>query len=151
MSGRVLVRFLQAAQEANSQDQISTLRTELEFVQWVQSVSSVVTINLFRTIYRLAINKVGERIPLACTFLFVYERCSSFWLRKQDMHAKLLYNATVDTCGPSIGLSGSDSMSPPQETPNPPAFGSSPMLNTIPIVSWWFPFSNKVEQCSISI
>lgn len=33
MAGRVLVRFLSAAQEANSQDQIATLRTELEFVQ----------------------------------------------------------------------------------------------------------------------
>jgi hypothetical protein len=32
-AGRVLVRFLQAAIEANSQDQISTLRGELDFVQ----------------------------------------------------------------------------------------------------------------------
>lgn len=33
MSGRVLIRFLKAAQEANSQDQILTLRTELDFIQ----------------------------------------------------------------------------------------------------------------------
>jgi hypothetical protein len=33
MSGRVLVRFLKAAQEANSQDEILNLRTELEFIQ----------------------------------------------------------------------------------------------------------------------
>lgn len=33
MSGRVLVRFLKAAQEANSHDQVLTLRSELEFIQ----------------------------------------------------------------------------------------------------------------------
>lgn len=32
-AGRVLVRFLQAALEADSKDQISTLRAELDFVQ----------------------------------------------------------------------------------------------------------------------
>jgi len=95
MSGQVLIRFLKAAQETNSQDQILTLRTELEFV-------------------RLAISKVGERIPLAY------------------MYAKLLHNTTVDTCGPSIGLTSSDSISP-QESPNLPAFGVSP---TVPDVLW---------------
>lgn len=35
MAGRVLVRFLRAAQEADSQDQVLTLQTEVEFVQWV--------------------------------------------------------------------------------------------------------------------
>jgi len=101
MSGRVLVRFLKAAQEANSQDEILNLRTELEFIQ-------------------LAISKVGERVPLAY------------------MHAKMLHNLTVDTCGPSLGLSGSDSLSPnSQGSPNPQTFGSSPTLSAnIPIVSW---------------
>lgn len=33
MSGRVLVRFLKAALEANSHDQVLTLRSELEFIQ----------------------------------------------------------------------------------------------------------------------
>lgn len=33
MSGRVLVRFLKAAQEANSPDQMLTLRGELDFIQ----------------------------------------------------------------------------------------------------------------------
>lgn len=32
-AGRVLVRFLQAAIDAEGQDQIATLRAELEFVQ----------------------------------------------------------------------------------------------------------------------
>ncbi|KAG6889195.1 hypothetical protein C0995_002910 [Termitomyces sp. Mi166 len=35
VAGRVLVRFLQAAQDAKSADQISTLRAELDFVQCV--------------------------------------------------------------------------------------------------------------------
>lgn len=33
MSGRVLVRFLKAAQDANSYDQVMTLRGELDFIQ----------------------------------------------------------------------------------------------------------------------
>ncbi|KAL4266915.1 Transcription factor domain-containing protein [Pleurotus pulmonarius] len=49
IGGRVLVRFLKAAQEANSTEQISTLRAELEFVHF-------------------AIAKVGERIPMAFRF-----------------------------------------------------------------------------------
>jgi hypothetical protein len=34
-SGRVLVRFLQAALDARSLDQISTIRTEIDFIQFV--------------------------------------------------------------------------------------------------------------------
>ncbi|KAJ7597136.1 hypothetical protein C8J56DRAFT_919311 [Mycena floridula] len=45
-SGRVLVRFLQAAIEVNSQEQIATLRGELDFLQ-------------------SALAKFGQRIPLA--------------------------------------------------------------------------------------
>ncbi|KAF9452679.1 hypothetical protein P691DRAFT_179047 [Macrolepiota fuliginosa MF-IS2] len=48
-AGRVLVRFLQAAIDADGQDQIATLRAELEFVH-------------------SAISKVGQRIPLAYRF-----------------------------------------------------------------------------------
>lgn len=33
MAGRILVRFLKVAQEAESHDQITTLRTEVEFIQ----------------------------------------------------------------------------------------------------------------------
>ncbi|KAJ7786425.1 hypothetical protein B0H16DRAFT_1490430 [Mycena metata] len=46
LAGRVLVRFLQAAMDANSSEQISTLRAELEF-------------------FESAISQVGQRIPLA--------------------------------------------------------------------------------------
>ncbi|KAK0456553.1 hypothetical protein EV421DRAFT_1895773 [Armillaria borealis] len=45
-AGRVLVRFLQAAIEANSQDQISTLRAELDFIL-------------------TALSKVGQRYAMA--------------------------------------------------------------------------------------
>ncbi|KAF8922447.1 hypothetical protein CPB85DRAFT_1267627 [Mucidula mucida] len=44
--GRVLIRFLQAAMEANSQDQVSTLRAELEFIL-------------------TALTKVGQRYAMA--------------------------------------------------------------------------------------
>ncbi|KAJ6519924.1 hypothetical protein C8R45DRAFT_953273 [Mycena sanguinolenta] len=46
VAGRVLVRFLQAAMDANTPDQISTLRAELDFLE-------------------SAMSKVGERVPLA--------------------------------------------------------------------------------------
>ncbi|KAJ6610095.1 hypothetical protein B0H10DRAFT_2166192 [Mycena sp. CBHHK59/15] len=46
ISGRVLVRFLQAAMDANTSEQIATLRAELEFIQ-------------------SAIARIGQRIPLA--------------------------------------------------------------------------------------
>lgn len=49
VAGRVLLRFLQAALDVKSADQIATLRAELEFVQ-------------------IAIAKVGQRIPLAFRF-----------------------------------------------------------------------------------
>lgn len=52
--GRVLVRFLQAALEAKSMDQVSTLRAELDFVQ-------------------AAIAKLGQRIPLAFRFAKMLE------------------------------------------------------------------------------
>ncbi|KAJ7169978.1 hypothetical protein C8R46DRAFT_1090719 [Mycena filopes] len=46
LAGRVLVRFLQAAIDANTPEQMSTLRAELEF-------------------FESAISQVGQRIPLA--------------------------------------------------------------------------------------
>ncbi|PPQ70774.1 hypothetical protein CVT24_001061 [Panaeolus cyanescens] len=63
VGGRVLVRFLQAALDARSIEQVSTLRAEIEFVH-------------------SAISKVGERIPLACRYAKMLEdltnkHCSS--------------------------------------------------------------------------
>jgi len=46
MTGRVLVRFLQVGQRNNDEENVMTLRTELEFL-------------------RVALSKVGERFPLA--------------------------------------------------------------------------------------
>ncbi|KAF9056264.1 hypothetical protein BJ165DRAFT_1432192 [Panaeolus papilionaceus] len=54
IGGRVLVRFLQAALDARSVEQISTLRAEIEFIH-------------------SAISKVGERIPLACRYAKMLE------------------------------------------------------------------------------
>ena len=46
--GRIFAKFIQAAYEANRPDQVETLKTELQSVQ-------------------LALGKMGERIPVACT------------------------------------------------------------------------------------
>ncbi|TFK77005.1 hypothetical protein BDN72DRAFT_754042 [Pluteus cervinus] len=61
VAGRVLVRFLQAAIDANSHEQVATLRAEVDFVQ-------------------SAIAKVGQRIPLAYRYAkllenYVTQRC----------------------------------------------------------------------------
>ncbi|KAI0345199.1 hypothetical protein BDW22DRAFT_1482423 [Trametopsis cervina] len=49
MAGRVLVRFLKSAQEAQAQDQILSLKTEVEFL-------------------RTMLLRAGERVPLAATY-----------------------------------------------------------------------------------
>jgi len=41
MAGRVLVRFWQAAQEANSEEQMLTLRAEVEYIMYVQQLLKV--------------------------------------------------------------------------------------------------------------
>ena len=46
--GRIFAKFIQAAYEANRPDQVETLKTELQSVQF-------------------ALGKMGERIPVACT------------------------------------------------------------------------------------
>ncbi|KAJ7492527.1 hypothetical protein FB451DRAFT_1218642 [Mycena latifolia] len=61
IAGRVLVRFLQAALDANTADQISTLRAELDF-------------------FETAISRIGQRIPLAFRYAkmlndLVHKRC----------------------------------------------------------------------------
>jgi len=61
IAGRVLVRFLQAAMDANTTEQISTLRAELEF-------------------FESAISKIGQRIPLAFRYAkmlndLIFKRC----------------------------------------------------------------------------
>ncbi|KAJ7103426.1 hypothetical protein B0H15DRAFT_812191 [Mycena belliarum] len=60
IAGRVLVRFLQAAMDANSLEQISTLRAELDFFQ-------------------AALSRIGQRIPLA----FRYARILHDLVHKQ--------------------------------------------------------------------
>ncbi|KAJ6604750.1 hypothetical protein DFH09DRAFT_1123717 [Mycena vulgaris] len=61
IAGRVLVRFLQAATDANTTDQITTLRAEVEF-------------------FERAISRIGQRIPLAFRYAkmlndLVRQRC----------------------------------------------------------------------------
>ncbi|KAJ7619127.1 hypothetical protein DFH06DRAFT_1235416 [Mycena polygramma] len=70
ISGRVLVRFLQAAMDSNATDQISTLRAELDF-------------------FESAIMRIGERIPLAYRYgkmlhALVTKRCGEWEWSVED-------------------------------------------------------------------
>ncbi|KAF8640545.1 hypothetical protein AX17_000207 [Amanita inopinata Kibby_2008] len=71
-AGRVLVRFLRAAQEVNSDEQVATLQAELEFIH-------------------SALVKVGERIPLALRFAkmlddLMVSRCGQVQKASRQMH-----------------------------------------------------------------
>ncbi|KAJ7631110.1 hypothetical protein FB45DRAFT_990906 [Roridomyces roridus] len=64
ISGRVLVRFLQAALDGNTTEQIATLRAETDFL-------------------KSAIAKIGQRIPLAFRYAkmlddLIFKRCGDF-------------------------------------------------------------------------
>ncbi|KAG6832433.1 hypothetical protein H0H92_001479, partial [Tricholoma furcatifolium] len=83
VAGRVLVRFLQASQDAKSADQISTLRAELDFVQYAMSLLNYQS--EVQSFYRSAISKMGQRIPLSFRF------------------ARLLEDLVIKKCGPSTG------------------------------------------------
>ncbi|KIJ68342.1 hypothetical protein HYDPIDRAFT_146307 [Hydnomerulius pinastri MD-312] len=67
LAGRVFGRFLKAAQDANSIQQIETLQGELEFI-------------------RMALGKIGERIPLS------------------SRYQKMLDVCIVEVCGPSVDI-----------------------------------------------
>lgn len=64
MAGRVLGRFWQAAQDANSGEQILTLRAEVEYIMYVKLLIEV-GLAAYRHISSAALAKLGERIPLA--------------------------------------------------------------------------------------
>ncbi|PPQ85887.1 hypothetical protein CVT25_015829 [Psilocybe cyanescens] len=90
VGGRVLVRFLQVALDANSVDQISTLRSEIEFIH-------------------SAISKVGERIPMAHRFAkmlesLIIKHCGSTPRPQEDcnfprsLEPHLLHTLFQETC-----------------------------------------------------
>lgn len=96
MGGRVLVRFLQAALDAKSSDQISTLRAELDFVQCVIPIF-IRTHQPTLSSLRSAIAKVGQRIPLAFRF------------------AKMLEDLILKRCGPASGIPAQITFPRPRE------------------------------------
>lgn len=63
MAGRVLVRFWQAAQDANSEDQTLTLRAEVEYIMYVGLLKARLT--PYHYISSAALAKLGGRVPLA--------------------------------------------------------------------------------------
>lgn len=66
MSGRVLVRFLAASLQANAEDQILTLRAEIEFIAYVRLSETILLLRCaYRAASRSALAQFGERIPLA--------------------------------------------------------------------------------------
>jgi hypothetical protein len=64
MAGRVLGRFWQAAQDANSGEQILTLRAEVEYIMYV-GLHFEAGLVPYRHIFSAALAKLGERVPLA--------------------------------------------------------------------------------------
>lgn len=110
ISGRVLVRFLQAALGARATDQVSTLKAELDFIH-------------------TSIAKVGQRIPLAHRFARMLEdmiktRCGPLdsipmnlsFFRSNDS------SATIQTLFEDGCEDGGDIMNFPQALHEPAAF-----------------------------
>jgi hypothetical protein len=65
MAGRVLGRFWQAALDANSAEQVLTLRVEVEYIMYVMLHLLETSLAPYRHTSRAALAKVGERVPLA--------------------------------------------------------------------------------------
>jgi hypothetical protein len=79
--GRIFAKFIQAAHEANRPDQVETLKTELQSVQF-------------------ALGKMGERIPVACTCARIRQsrrRCSLTGVsRRSILHHAIGHRVTGD-------------------------------------------------------
>ncbi|KAJ7361636.1 hypothetical protein DFH08DRAFT_844736 [Mycena albidolilacea] len=100
ISGRVLVRFLQAAIDANTPDQISTLHAELDF-------------------FESAIARVGQRVPLAFRYAkmlrgLVNKKCGEsieeaaelIYPRSEFDIDKFIQQASAANLHESLGLQG---------------------------------------------
>jgi hypothetical protein len=70
MAGRVLGRFWQAALDANSAEQVLTLRVEVEYIMYVMLLLET-SLAPYRHASRAALAKVGERVPLASSQRFL--------------------------------------------------------------------------------
>ena len=82
MAGRVLMRFLRTAVDANQRDTIMLLQSQISFV-------------------RSVLNKAGERVPLACAS-YVYRRHSHHIdsiYDSADRYGKMLNDTLVNMCG----------------------------------------------------
>jgi hypothetical protein len=64
MAGRVLGRFWQAALDANSADQVQTLRAEVEYIMYVRLLLET-GLGPYGHVSSVALAKLGERVPLA--------------------------------------------------------------------------------------
>jgi hypothetical protein len=64
MAGRVLGRFWQAALDANSAEQVLTLRAEVEYIMYVRLLLET-GLEPHRHVCSAALVKLGERVPLA--------------------------------------------------------------------------------------
>ena len=73
MTGRVLVRFWQAAQDANSEEQTLALRAQVEYIMYVGfSLRSWFNRSSPR-VTSSALAKLGERVPLACQYFLYFD------------------------------------------------------------------------------
>lgn len=64
MAGRVLGRFWQAALDANSAEQVLTLRAEVEYIVYVRLLLET-GLAPYSHVSSAALAKLGERAPLA--------------------------------------------------------------------------------------
>jgi hypothetical protein len=64
MAGRVLGRFWQAALDANSAEQVQTLRVEVEYIMYVRSLLET-GLAPYSHASSAALAKLGQRVPLA--------------------------------------------------------------------------------------
>jgi hypothetical protein len=64
MAGRVLGRFWEAALDANSAEQVPTLRAEVEYITYVKLLLET-GLASHSHVSSAALAKLGERVPLA--------------------------------------------------------------------------------------
>ena len=64
MAGRVLGRFWEAALDANSAEQVLTLRAEVEYIMYVRLLLET-GLGPYSHGSSVALAKLGERVPLA--------------------------------------------------------------------------------------
>ena len=102
MAGRVLVRFWTAAQEAKSEEQIITLRAEVEYIACAGRLRLSSLGFHWPNPFSSAIGKFGERIPLASEYSSEMRLFHRADLRHAERYSRMLNEIATKTCGEKI-------------------------------------------------